>query len=262
MSDFRGAPPAGWFPDPAEAGMLRWWDGTQWTQHTHPMPAPQPASGWVDPQRAVSDEGKTAQWARNGIVVYGLLTLASLYFAMRLFEGFSAQMDVMMTNPEAVSQDPAVMFGAQGPFLALSQLFNAVQLGIFVLLLVWVYRAAVAAAALGIPARRSPGWAIGGWFIPVVNFWFPCQSLRDLLPPDHPTRTRILWLWIIAVVAQMLAVAGLIAAFVSSSGSVFALVCGLVVAAALAAGRTVIDDVLACHQQLAGRTGSAASPLP
>lgn len=252
MSDFRGTPPAGWFPDPAQAGMLRWWDGAQWTQHTHPTPAPQPASGWVDPQRAVADEGKTAQWARNGIVVYGLLTLASLYFAMRLFEGLSEQMAVMMTNPEAVSQDPAVMFGAQGPFLALSQLFNAVQLGIFVLLLVWIYRAAVAAAALGIPARRSPGWAVGGWFIPVVNFWFPCQSLRDLLPPDHPTRTRILWLWIVAVVAQLLAVAGLIAAFVSSSGPVFALVCGFVVAAALAAGRTVIDDVLACHRDLAG----------
>lgn len=253
MSDHRGTPAAGWFPDPSQAGMLRWWDGAQWTQHTHPMPAAQPAYGWVDPQRAVADEAKTAHWARNGIVVYGLLTLASIYLAIRLFDGFREQMQVMMANPEAVPSDPAAMFGAEGPFFALSQLFNGVQLGIFVLLLVWIYRAAVAAAALGIPARRSPGWAVGGWFIPVVNFWFPCQSLRDLLPPDHPTRTRILWLWIVAVVAQMLALFGVFFAFVTSSGPVFALVCGAVVAAALIAGRTVIDDVLACHQELAGR---------
>ena len=29
--------PAGWHPDPANpAGSLRWWDGTQWTDHTQP----------------------------------------------------------------------------------------------------------------------------------------------------------------------------------------------------------------------------------
>ena len=28
--------PAGWFPDPEDAGQLRYWDGAAWTDHRHP----------------------------------------------------------------------------------------------------------------------------------------------------------------------------------------------------------------------------------
>lgn len=28
--------------------------------------------------------------------------------------------------------------------------------------------------------RRSPGWHVGSWFIPVVNLWFPFQNILDL----------------------------------------------------------------------------------
>lgn len=29
-------PPAGWFPDPTGTSTQRYWDGRQWTEHTHP----------------------------------------------------------------------------------------------------------------------------------------------------------------------------------------------------------------------------------
>jgi hypothetical protein len=35
-------PPAGWYADPYGHPVTRWWDGTQWTQHTTPLPEPTP----------------------------------------------------------------------------------------------------------------------------------------------------------------------------------------------------------------------------
>lgn len=34
--------PAGWYPDEYCVGMQRYWDGTQWTQHTQNQPPPPP----------------------------------------------------------------------------------------------------------------------------------------------------------------------------------------------------------------------------
>jgi Protein of unknown function (DUF2510) len=36
--------PFGWYPDPANSGMLRWWNGRQWTDHLeYPRPEVQSA---------------------------------------------------------------------------------------------------------------------------------------------------------------------------------------------------------------------------
>jgi uncharacterized membrane protein YhaH (DUF805 family) len=37
-------PPAGWYPDPAGAPVVRWWNGVAWSTQTLPAPATAPAS--------------------------------------------------------------------------------------------------------------------------------------------------------------------------------------------------------------------------
>ena len=63
---------------------------------------------------------------------------------------------------------------------------------------------------------RSPGWAIGGWFVPVVNLWFPRRITLDIWDASTPwgtTRSHALvnawWtLWLASLFADRLATTG------------------------------------------------------
>jgi uncharacterized protein YbjQ (UPF0145 family) len=39
-----GPVPADWYPDPENPGQLRYWDGTQWTEHRHPANQTDPST--------------------------------------------------------------------------------------------------------------------------------------------------------------------------------------------------------------------------
>lgn len=73
-----------------------------------------------------------------------------------------------------------------------------------VLFLLWQYRAAKAARRLGYPARRSPGWGVGSYFVPVVDLWMPYQALRDCLPPGHGARPDVLRAWLLGVATALI----------------------------------------------------------
>jgi hypothetical protein len=56
--------------------------------------------------------------------------------------------------------------------------------------LVWFYRSRVNAEGHGWPQRLSRGWAIGAWFAPVVNFWFPFRIMVDIWRAGLPEQAR------------------------------------------------------------------------
>lgn len=55
--------PAGWYPDPNDAGLLRYWDGLAWTGATAPARPPAPAPG----------SAKLPWWQTTWAIVLGLL---------------------------------------------------------------------------------------------------------------------------------------------------------------------------------------------
>ncbi len=62
-------------------------------------------------------------------------------------------------------------------------LVGVVEIGLVivagVLLLMWLHRAYTNLLALGHTPRFTPGWAVGYWFIPIVNLWRPYQVMKD-----------------------------------------------------------------------------------
>jgi len=71
---------------------------------------------------------------------------------------------------------------------------------IVVLLINWAWRATKNLQNWGAAVKWRPGWAVGGWFIPVGLIWIPYQVIRDawrLVPvPNEPPPIRRLAVWL------------------------------------------------------------------
>jgi multisubunit Na+/H+ antiporter MnhC subunit len=74
---------------------------------------------------------------------------------------------------------------------AMILLSGLVGLTTFVLLIIWLYRAAKNNEALGRQnPRLGPGWAIGGWFIPIAWWVIPFIVLDDVWRGSDPSIAR------------------------------------------------------------------------
>lgn len=276
--DAPGAPPPGWYPDPAGVRAWRWWDGYRWTGYaSDPVaagpggPARAPVDGGVGggfapvPESLAAEE-RLARWARPAFL--GFVVVVGLFLLTVRAEGGWARSlyDQLRTQLRRPAGTRLHIHAPLPPHLVLTQdVTIVIEAGVYLGILLWQFRAARTARLLGLPARHSPGWGVGSWFVPVVNFWIPYQALRDCLPSDDPGRHTVLrmWLCFLGQSAAQTATVGL-ALFGSAAGwPVAAAALALAVGFSVGGTRTV-TRIGETHRRLAeGRlTSSVSAPLP
>ncbi|HUC05772.1 MAG TPA: DUF4328 domain-containing protein [Acidimicrobiales bacterium] len=115
---------------------------------------------------------------------------------------------------------------------------------------IWQFRAASAARSLGYPSTHSPGWGVGSWFVPLVNFWMPYQAVRDCLPPGDGRRAIVRWWWAFLLIGLVAMEAALVSSLFSSGAGLVLSVIGVVCGAGIAGtAPRVVDAITHAHQQ-------------
>src|SRR4051812_10818 len=248
----------GWYPDPWQPARRRWWDGTTWGDHTwdpnqptQPVHQPQqPAFRLAppDPWRDLADERTAGVWAKRaftGLFVGRILSgLVSLVIFDSIIDDIRHAADTGDAHQTTVS-------GWQ----ILNLPVSIVLLLAFVGIVVWNHKAAVIASKLNYPARHGTSWAILGWIVPVLNFWFPYQSVRDSLAPGNSERKTVRRWWTLYLLGSFAWFAVVALALVAGVAVALALAlpCIVVNALELQAALRVVDAVAADHAEAIGR---------
>ncbi len=238
--------PPGWYADPWRPGGQRWWDGSDWTGHATGGPAPD-----------LAGNRKWAGWASKAYLVQGgglALTVLTLPI---IFAGYFEVMGDAFS--EASTSTPRIGGGFIVAFLALnvvSLLTTAAQ----VVLCVWSYQATTTVRRLGRPTTHTPGWAAAAWFVPIVNYWFPYQVVRDLLPEAHPLRARVKLWWGCYLGAALFAVVPIVvSAFSLPAALALALVAAALAVVAGVTGSRIAAGAADDHDAAAAGALAAAS---
>ncbi len=204
----------------------------------------EPAATAVGAERRMVPWAKGAIWARLAFAVLSAVAVVGETPYLRALWHYFRLAWRAGENHQPVPTAPS---GPAG-YGVLNDLASLGALSAFIILLVWQHRAASTARVLGIPSRLSPGWGVGFWFVPVVNFWFPYWAIVDCLPKGHPGRHRVLGYWLSFLFGGLLAAAGTITLVWSHPVGVALLAAGCalgVLAAALGLG--VYDAIATAH---------------
>ena len=248
----------GWYPDPWRPGRRRWWDGNGWTDHTWDPAAPPPPVAAApsffapDPQRDLRDEKNASVWAKRGYVAFVVGRAVGLVVSLVVFSQFADHAREFLDTNGKVQQDTNAL-GVLNPLCSMLSLLGLVAI------IIWSYKAASVANNLHYPAVRGPVWAVVGWIIPIVNFWFPYQAIRDCLAPANPERRTVILWWAFFVASTLVWIPALIIAVFGSLAIAFSIAVPAFLFAAmeLSLGWRVIDAIEADHAAAIDRLTSA-----
>jgi hypothetical protein len=184
-----------------------------------------PSADWWRPTRTV------ATWLTWLLVAQAVGQLALVFVDsatpwLRMHRAFDALLD----NRDATAQR-LFEHASDGTNQAVTQVLGYATLAVTVLLIIWSWRSAHNARALGRGgARLSPGWAIAGWLIPLASFVLPYIVVSDIYRssgPDaahgdgwraRPSSPLIVGWWIAYAGAQLLAPLAIILAITGTTG--------------------------------------------
>ncbi|MFD7408699.1 DUF4328 domain-containing protein [Streptomyces sp. NPDC059866] len=124
----------------------------------------------------------------------GVVALSDLF---AVFAG--ARIHTLTDEGHDVATAPQDLDAAYSLYQTAGNVQGTVYLPCAVLFVVWFFRMRRNTGLLAPDRfRRGPGWAIAGWFVPLVNFWMPYRIAVDMwgagtpLPTDgEPYRTSI-----------------------------------------------------------------------
>lgn len=130
-------------------------------------------------QPYASAKGRT-NWAAFFLALFGLITIASIVSTIAeldLLQRIDGGESVSRADIDASDQRQGII----GRVYALSFIAAAIAF------LMWIRRSSENLAPLGVAGQRfSPGWAVGGWFVPIL-FWFrPYQVMAEIWRGSRP----------------------------------------------------------------------------
>lgn len=209
------ATPAGWYPDSGHPGFERLWSGEMWTEEIRrtpvapvaPRPAAAPMSVGAVAQAATSAAQPVPpsfhpqQWtlqpepgpsmtyhdARSPDRLRGLGTWVKLAFAATV----AASVAQLVANQNYIGLENGIIDGEPSSLAHIGSASHAVHVTHSITLVVelitaivfiaWFYRAYCNLVRSGISDLRfGPGWAVGGWFIPIFNLFRQKQIANDI----------------------------------------------------------------------------------
>lgn len=214
-------PPAHWAADPTGRHAHRYWDGSEWTDHVadagvptidplvpappvapqaswppaspvpltpappieRPLPPP-PGTNLAPPAFAgiapADQRWRSLDGLRTALVVLfscagvaAVAMLATLGHRLNLLDD-AERNGLTFTRVHDINESADAVGTAFG-------IFSMLALAIGIVWIIWQWRCAKNAIALGrVQPRLGPGWSIGGWFIPFANFVLPILVMQDL----------------------------------------------------------------------------------
>lgn len=179
-------PPAGWWPDPQNPALQRYWDGRQWTAHVAMRTEP-----------VARTPAGPATTLATGTIWLAVANVA-LAFALLPFS---------WTAERSGASFPSLLTIA-----SITTLMSTTVITGYVVTCLWLWAARRNVETLRpeAPQARDTDWIWAGWVVPVVALWFPFQIVRDIgsAPASaagaghRPPRMRLWWtLWLSCMVA-------------------------------------------------------------